>query len=75
MTFDEATEGLRAFVLIDDIAKALDCSTGEVRKMRSFHDDGGSISAPMGWDAAPAALARQQAAHLNNLADILKPQP
>ena len=54
MTFDEATESLRAFVLIDDIAKALDCSTGEVRKMRSFHNDGGSISAPYGMGCRPS---------------------
>lgn len=71
MNFDEATEELRSFVLIEDIAREMGITSPDVRRMRRPPHGSDMAPAPEGWEEHIAHLARQQASRLLKLADHL----
>ena len=71
MNFIAATDALFARTGPDDLAKELGCAPNSVRQARMDEGKKGHRTAPPGWEAAVARLARQKAAQLLKLADRL----
>ncbi len=66
MTFLQATDNLRVFVLMDRLAEALGRDVGDVRRMRK--PKGKNLEPPQDWKPALAKLAVEQAEYFTRLA-------
>ena len=72
MNFREATDILCEAVKHADVAEAVERSEQAVRQARLPADHTGHRSPPPGWEAAVAALARERANSLLQLAKKLE---
>lgn len=68
--FTSATDSLLAPTKLEELASAIGCSLASVKQAR-MKAENGRRSAPPGWEAAVARLARLRAAQLQKLADRL----
>lgn len=72
MNFVAATDALFARTGPEELAEELGCGANSVRQARMDEGKKGHRTAPPGWEAAVARLARQKAAQLLKLADRLE---
>lgn len=72
MDYRTATDRLTARVTLEDVAKESGVSYELARQARLDPGHVNYRNPPVGWEAAVAKLARNQAAKLNHLADELE---